>query len=293
MLKKNIRERKEYLYKKNEEIKQKLIHSKKNKSRKPEESKNKYKKASGLGSNIFKLEKENILNELNFEDDNKFIQKNLIDDEYQDNRNLDPKILLTTSRDPSQRLQQFLKEMRLVIPNAVRVNRGNYVIKELIETCKENEFSDLIILHENKGNPDGMIISHLPYGPSLYLGLFNVVLRHDIKEDINTMSETYPHLIFDGFKSEIGNRISEIMKNIFPIPKPDSQRVLSFVNKDDFISFRHHTFTKGKNVDLEEIGPRFELRPYQVLLGTLDMPDTNREWVLRPYINTFKKNNNL
>jgi len=32
-------------------------------------------------------------------------------------------ILITTSRDPSSRLTQFAKEMRLVVPNAQRVNR--------------------------------------------------------------------------------------------------------------------------------------------------------------------------
>lgn len=32
-------------------------------------------------------------------------------------------ILVTTSRDPSSRLTQFAKEMRLVVPNSQRVNR--------------------------------------------------------------------------------------------------------------------------------------------------------------------------
>ena len=78
------------------------------------------------------------------------------------------------------------------------------------------------------------------------------------------------------------------------MPKIESQRVLTFINNDDYISFRHHTFTKNKNsnkdnVDLEEVGPRFELRPYQILLGTVDMPEANKEWVLRPYMNTARK----
>ncbi len=27
---------------------------------------------------------------------------------------------------------------------------------------------------------DGMVITHLPYGPSAYFGIYNTVLRHDI-----------------------------------------------------------------------------------------------------------------
>jgi U3 small nucleolar ribonucleoprotein protein IMP4 len=287
MLKKNIRQRKEYLFKKNEEIKKKLIYEKKMKL------KSAIDEEKPIPSEL-KKESEILLKELDYDDDNTLLPYSIVDDEYATNKYLEPKILVTTSRNPSQRLMQFMKEIRIIIPNSIRVNRGNTVIKELVKICQENEFSDLVILHENRGVPDGMIISHMPYGPTLFMGLFNVVLRHDIKEEVDTVSEAYPHLIFDGFNSRLGERMVEILKNLFPVPKIESQRVLTFVNKDDFISFRHHTFTKNKNsnkdnIELEEVGPRFELRPYQILLGTVDMPEANKEWVLRPYMNTARK----
>ncbi len=40
---------------------------------------------------------------------------------------------------------------------------------------------------------------------------------------------------------------------------------------------------------LEEVGPRFELRPFQITLGTLEQTEAEIEWVLRPYMNTAKK----
>jgi U3 small nucleolar ribonucleoprotein protein IMP4 len=291
MIKKNIRQRKEYLFKKNEEIKKKLIYEKKMKLKSAIENER------PIPSEL-KKESEGLLKEIEYEDDNTILPYSVVDDEYSTNKFAEPKILLTTSRTPSQRLMQFLKEMRIVIPNSVRVNRGNTVIKELVKICQDNEFSDLVILHENRGVPDGLIISHMPFGPTVYFGLFNVVLRHDIKEEVDTVSEAYPHLIFDGFNSRLGERITEILKNIFPVPKLESQRVLTFVNNEDYISLRHHTYTKNKsknkdNVELEEVGPRFELRPYQILLGTLDMPEANKEWVLRPYMNTSRKKKNI
>ena len=74
----------------------------------------------------------------------------------------------------------------------------------------------------------------------------------------------------------------------------DSTRILTMVNKDDYVSFRHHIYNKEKNdVKLQEVGPRFELRPYQILLGTIDMPDSTKEWVLRPYMNTARTKKNL
>jgi U3 small nucleolar ribonucleoprotein protein IMP4 len=39
--------------------------------------------------------------------------------------------------------------------------------------------------------------------------------------------------------------------------------VITFANHEDFVAFRHHTYKKterGKDVELAEIGPRFQLR---------------------------------
>merc|ERR1712212_280014 len=56
-----------------------------------------------------------------------------IDDEYRWAGVEDPKIVITTSRDPSPKLKQFAKEMKLFFPNSRRMNRGNYESKQLIE----------------------------------------------------------------------------------------------------------------------------------------------------------------
>ena len=292
MLKAEIRQRKEYLFKKSEEIKKNQIYLKKQRLKKLIEENKPI-------PNDLKGESDILLKEIEYEDSQTSLPQNILDNEYYTNTNNQQKILVTTSRHPSQRLTQFLQEIRIIIPNSIRVNRGNIVLKDIIKACKQNDFSDLIILHENRGNPDGMIISHMPNGPSVYFGLFNVVLRHDIDDDIEKVSQSFPHLIFNGFNSKLGERIVEILKNLFPIPKKDGNRVLTFNNNDDFISFRHHNFEKKKKfngefeVDLEEIGPRFEMRPYQILLGTVDQPDSNKEWVLRPFMRTAKNKKNL
>jgi U3 small nucleolar ribonucleoprotein protein IMP4 len=46
----------------------------------------------------------------------------------------------------------------------------------------------------------------------------------------------------------------------------------------------------GKDtVTLHEVGPRFEMKLYQLRLGTLDQKDAENEYVLRPYQNTAAK----
>lgn len=85
---------------------------------------------------------------------------------------------------------------------------------------------------------DGMVVSHLPFGPTAYFGLSNTVMRHDIK-DAHPVSEAYPHLIFEKFGSKLGQRVCTILKALFPVPKEDSKRVMTFCNENDFISFRY------------------------------------------------------
>ncbi|KAG1779826.1 Brix-domain-containing protein [Suillus placidus] len=214
-----------------------------------------------------------------------------IDSEYSRAGIQDPKIIVTTSRDPSSKLLQFAKEMRLVFPNSHRINRGNYVIKELADACRANDVTDLIVLHEHRGVPDAMIVSHFPHGPTVYFTLHNVALRHDIGSyKSSTVSEQYPHLIFEEFTSKLGGRVRDVLKFLFPVPKEDSKRVMTFSNDGDFISFRHHVFVKVvRDVQLAEVGPRFEMKPYEIRQGTIEQTEAEREWVLAHYAKTAKK----
>ncbi|CAK9818117.1 U3 small nucleolar ribonucleoprotein protein IMP4 [Anthophora quadrimaculata] len=213
------------------------------------------------------------------------------DDEYRWAGVEDPKIVITTSRDPSSRLKMFAKELRLIFPNSQRMNRGNYDMKQLIHACCANDVTDFIIVHEHRGIPDSLVVCHLPYGPTAYFTMSDVIMRHDIP-DIGTMSEQYPHLIFHNFKTNLGGRVMSILKYLFPVPKEDSKRIITFANHDDYISFRHHTYKKihGKDIELTEVGPRFQLKLYEIKLGTLDIEAAaDTEWALRPYMNTSHK----
>lgn len=125
-----------------------------------------------------------------------------------------------------------------MFPNAQRINRGHYDIKKLIQACKANgvsvkislvslmvkvayihdrapisiffffifQVTDFILLQETRGCPDGMIVCHLPFGPTAYFTLSNVVMRHEVP-DCGTISEEYPHLIFDNLTSRLGLRV--------------------------------------------------------------------------------------
>ena len=160
-------------------------------------------------------EEADLRHEIELEDDNTAVQRTHIDDEYAHAGEQDPKVLITTSRDPSSRLLQFAKELKLVFPNSQRINRGGQVghrrrcssqafarllanapskakgmprakagtasvsvlqvLPELVGTCRNHDFTDIVVVHEHRGEPDGIVVSHLPYGPTAYFGIFNTV----------------------------------------------------------------------------------------------------------------------
>ncbi|KAF8082872.1 hypothetical protein N665_0804s0019 [Sinapis alba] len=288
MYRRNVRLRKEYLYRKNLEGDERQLYEKKRKIR----------EALQEGKPIpteLRNEEAKLRQEIDLEDQNTAVPRSHIDDEYANATEKEPKILLTTSRDPSAPLTRFVKELNIVFPNAKKLNRGSQVISEIIETARSHDFTDVIFVSENRGKPDGLIISHLPFGPTAYFQLLNVVTRHEIqtKKEMGKMSEQYPHLIFEHFTTQMGKRVMNILKHIFPVPKLDAKRIVTFSNESDYISFRNHVYDKGeggpKSIELKEVGPRFELRLYQVKLGTLEQDEAEVEWVLRPYMNTAKK----
>lgn len=281
-----LKQRKEYLYRKSLEGPKREWYEKKRQLQKALQE--------GKLPTELRNEEAKLREEIELEDEQTAVLKTHIDDEYADASVRDPKILLTTSRDPSAPLTQFVKELKFVFPNATRMNRGGQMLSEIIESCRAHEFTDVILVYEHRGVPNRLVVSHLPFGPTAYFGLFNVVTRHGIKDnkELGTMPEAYPHLILNNLKTKVGERIGNILKHLFPVPKPDTKRIITFSNISDYISFRHHVYEQRggpKSVELKEIGPRFDLKPYKIELGTVDQENAQSEWELRNFMNTAKK----
>ncbi|KRY36562.1 U3 small nucleolar ribonucleoprotein IMP4 [Trichinella spiralis] len=228
MFRRQARLRREYIYRKSIEAKERAI----------QEKKERIKKAIDEGERIpTDLQKEAIELQKQSEwlDEGGEGIVSHVDDEYRWSGVTDPKIVITTSHDPSSKLKQFAKELKILFPNCQRINRGQYEMKKLVDACRANDVTDFILVQEHRGVPDGITICHLPFGPTAYFTLSNVVMRHDVP-DVGKMSEQYPHLIFHNFTSQLGKRVVNILKHLFPVPKEDSRRVVTFSVEDDFIS---------------------------------------------------------
>jgi U3 small nucleolar ribonucleoprotein protein IMP4 len=129
-----------------------------------------------------------------------------------------------------------------------------------------------------------------------------VVLRHDIPGSIRgSVSESFPHLIFDGFTTQLGQRVVKVLKHVFPPREAITSkhkvgnRIVTFKNIEDSIEVRHHVFvrTGHDSVELAEVGPRMTMRLFEIRGGTLENKDGDVEWHLTQYTRTAKKKNYL
>ena len=226
-----------------------------------------------------------------------------IDDEYAHLSGIvDPRPLVTTSRSPSTRLSAFAKEIRLLLPTAIRLNRGTTVLPNLVSSANAAGLTDLCLLHEHRGTPTALTLSHLPHGPTASFSLHNVLLRHDLpKAASGTVSESYPHLIFEGFTTPLGKRVMQILKHIFPpreaitTTQKVGNRVVTFKNVEDSIEVRHHVFVRTgyQSVELAEVGPRMTMRLFEIRGGTLENKDGDTEWHMNQYTRTSRKKDYL
>jgi len=212
-----------------------------------------------------------------------------LDDEYRRSGVEDPRLVLSTSHEPSSRLQLFAKELKLVLPNSERINRGNYDLNTLVTSAKANGFTDLILL---TGKCSNLVVSHLPHGPTAYFTVANLKLRHDAAQ-LAKMPEVFPHTVFHNLTTPLGRRLQTILRGLFPVPKVESRRQCAFINDADHIHF-FNTFAnrgeKGVVTHLTELGPRFSLKCYKIIRGTLDqVKSADVEYELRSFTRTAHK----
>ncbi|KAJ9156291.1 Anticodon-binding protein [Pleurostoma richardsiae] len=295
MIRRSARERRDYLYRKALLLRDAEISEKRAKLRES--------LASGRPLDPSIANDEKLRKDYRYDETQPDLQEQLdLDDEYSATSGIvDPRVLVTTSRNPSSRLSAFAKEIRLLFPTGIRLNRGGLVLPDLVKSAQSNGLSDVVLLHEHRGTPSALTVAHLPHGPILSFSLHNVVLRHDIPNSLRgTVSESYPHLIFEGFNTRLGKRVVKALKHLFPprppsAAKPKSGRVITFKNIDDSIELRHHVFvrTSYDSVELSEVGPRMSMRLFEIRGGTLENKDGDVEWHLSQYTRTGRKKDYL
>jgi len=138
---------------------------------------------------------------------------------------------------------------------------------------------------------NGLILIHLPDGPTAYFRLSSVKLCKEIP-DHGKKTHHFPELMLNRFNTRLGHTIGRMFASLFP-QKPEfrGRQVATFHNQRDFIFFRHHRYIveEGKKIlkrkrgepvaRLQELGPRFSLKLKALQKGTFDPVDGEFYWV--------------
>lgn len=185
---------------------------------------------------------------------------------------VDAKVLITTTDRPRARTNKFCKELKKSIPHSQIYYRRGLDLKEISKQAIARQYNALVVVNEDRKVPNGMIISHLPDGPTASFRLSNVVFAKEIKNSAEN-TDHFPELILNNFSTTTGDVIGRLFATLYP-RNPDfhARRVITFHNQRDYIFFRQHRyqFRNQKKVGLQELGPRFTLMLRSLQKGTFD-----------------------
>ncbi|CAG0897065.1 unnamed protein product [Cyprideis torosa] len=196
-----------------------------------------------------------------------------------------PKVAVTTCEKPtavSIKTVQFGKDLARIIPNAGFFLRRRSSVKGIIRRGTALDFTDIIIINEDHRKMNGLLLIHLPGGPTAHFRLSSVKTTTELRKNFRKISSEKPEVILNNFGTRIGYRVARMLASIFHY-SPDfvGRRAVTFHNQRDYIFFRHHKyeFKEGKRVALREIGPRFTLKLRSLQRGTFDTKEGDYEWI--------------
>ncbi|KRY51529.1 Brix domain-containing protein F44G4.1 [Trichinella britovi] len=154
-----------------------------------------------------------------------------------------PKVLLTTSPKAKVVSWKLCYEFHRCIPNSHVIGRKGISLKRLISLANSKNYTDIVVVHEDRRSPNGLVLCHLPDGPTAYFKMQNVKLPKDIKNCGKGAVFGNPELVLNNFSTRLGHTVARMLACLFPQdPHFGGRRVVTFHNQRDYIFFRHHWF---------------------------------------------------
>lgn len=218
--------------------------------------------------------------------DDKEVLQDEMNDEFAPyfNRETTPKVLITMSPWAKVLTWKFCFEIEKCIPNSKVFARKGIPFKKVVKQAMKQEYTDIVVVHEDRKTPNALVISHLPEGPTAYFKINSLKFTKDIKKH-GASTCHYPEVILNNFNTRLGHSIGRMLAALFPHqPQFTGRRVVTFHNQRDYVFFRHHRYEFKKNGEkaaLHELGPRFTLRLKSLQKGTFDSKFGEYEWVLK------------
>lgn len=197
----------------------------------------------------------------------------------------EPKVLITYSDNPTRKTRIFGRELTRIIPNSISLYRNRSGVKKMVKSAVARGFTDLIIVNENQSQPNGMLVVHLPDGPTAQFKLSNVKITPELKKNYKEITDHRPEVVLNNFTTRLGHTVGRMLGALFHYePEFKGRRAVTFHNQRDYIFFRHHRYEfnlKTGKPRLRELGPRFTLKLRSLQHGTFDSKHGEYEWIIQ------------
>ena len=171
--------------------------------------------------------------------------------------------VFTTSINPSRTIFFVLHDIKSIFPNSIYMKRKNFKIRQIITYLKQKKIENLVVIMENFKKT--IQLWHIDLNDNFLAKycLISIILKNNIQKS-GKISSHNPELLFDNFKGTIGKVLGFMLKKFFfAFPNFEGRQILSFYKRKNFLFIRYYRYifsTFGKDVKLQEIGPRVTIK---------------------------------
>lgn len=175
---------------------------------------------------------------------------------------------------------------------------GTYEVNDMAQFAISRSFTHLFVLLEKDKVCNGLLVTHLPVGPTAFFRLSSFCTGSKI-EGHGKPTSHIPEIILNNFSTRLGRRVGRFLGSFFPHePQFEGRQVVTFHNQRDFIFVRHHRYIYRKEsakvrARLQELGPRFTLKLKWLQEGMFDTQFGEYEWIHKRNQITNRKKFNL
>lgn len=128
-----------------------------------------------------------------------------------------------------------------MIPNSVSLYRNRSGVKKIVKSAIRENFTDVLIVNEHKKEPDGLLVIHLPNGPTAHFKVSNVKITTEMRKSHKAITQHRPEVVLNNFTTRLGLTVGRMLGSLFHYnPEFQGRRVVTFHNQRDYIFFRHY-----------------------------------------------------
>jgi U3 small nucleolar ribonucleoprotein protein IMP4 len=120
-------------------------------------------------------------------------------------------ILLTTSRNTSNRVRSFVRDLSSVLPSIERFNRGGMGIPELVARINQNGARAAIVVSMWRGNPAEMVVLSPKGEETITIRLESALLRREVNPSGPTRISRVENVLF---KSGSNSQVKALAEDI-------------------------------------------------------------------------------